>query len=215
MRRDYYVYFHRDSAGKVFYVGKGTERRAWSTCRHPAWHKYVAERLNGEYTVEIHRDGLADEEAEALEEQLIAELGEHLVNWVNPGRQFDYDAIAAFHDQRNANRQFVAETKQFESNDLAQAVDRYRIALDCMRSYEALTLERGLIAELDVGPNWGDPSILNRLTVCLQKLGRHDEVVSEVERYFSEFPSVRDMAVGKQLAARAEKSRLKVRGSDA
>ena len=31
--RRYYVYAHLDSSGQIFYVGKGTGRRAWSTDR--------------------------------------------------------------------------------------------------------------------------------------------------------------------------------------
>ncbi len=210
MRCDFYVYLHRDGAGNIFYVGKGTDRRAWSTDRHPVWHKYVSERLHGRYTVEIHRDGLTESEAERLEEELIASLGGQLVNWINPGRQFDYEALATYHLQRDANRKFVEETKAIESTDLSGAVERYRIALERMRVYEAMTLERGLIAELGVGPDWGDPNILNRLTVCLQKLGKHDEVVAEVDKYFAEFPSARTMSIGRQIAARAEKSRTRI-----
>lgn len=67
MRRNYYVYFHRDETGKIFYIGKGTDRRAWSADRHPVWCKYVAERLGGRYSVEIYRNDLTVVEAEALE----------------------------------------------------------------------------------------------------------------------------------------------------
>lgn len=214
MRRDYYVYFHRDESDRIFYVGKGTDRRAWSTDRHPAWHKYVSERLGGKYKVEVHRDGLTESEAEQLEEQLIAKYGEQIVNWINPGRQFDFDALAAYHHARDANRRFVEETKAIEATDLAAAAERYRVALQRMREYESMTLERGLVAELAVGPNWGDPNILNRLTLCLQKLGLHRELLDEADRYFAEFPSAKSMSIGKQVLARTEKSQAKLKRSD-
>ncbi len=215
MRRDFYVYFHRDEADNIFYIGKGTDRRAWSNDRHPAWHKYVSQHLGGKYKVEIHRDGLTESEAESLEARLISECGEQLVNWINPGRQFDLDALAEYHRARDANRQFVTETKAIEATNLACAVDRYRTALQRMREYESMTLERGLIAELAVGPDWGDPNILNRLTLCLQKLGLHRDLLEEVDRYFAEFPSARSMSIGKQVVARAEKSRAKLKEGDA
>lgn len=215
MRRDYYVYFHRDGAGNIFYVGKGTDRRAWSTDRHPVWHKYVAERLDGRYSVEIHCDGLTEQEAEALESQLIARFGEQLVNWINPGRQFDYGALKTYHRLRDANRRFVDDTKAFETPDPQAAVERYRAALAHMREYEAMTLEHGLVAELGVGPDWGDPNILNRLTLCLQKLCRYSEMIEESDRYFSEFPSARNMSIGKQVIARIDKARAKVQKPDA
>ena len=215
MRRDYYVYFHRDEADRIFYVGKGTDRRAWSSARHPAWHKYVAERLSGKYKVEIHRDGMTESEAEQFEEQLIRKHGEQLVNWINPGRQFDFDALATYQRARDENRRFVDETKPIEATDLVDAVKRYRLALQRMREYERMTLERGLVAELAVGPDWGDPNILNRLTLCLQKLGRHREVLNEADCYFTEFPSAKSMSIGKQVVARAAKSAARLKPSDA
>lgn len=208
-RRDYYVYFHRDNSGNVFYVGKGTDRRAWSTDRHPVWHKYVAERLGGRYNVEIHRDGLTEPEAEALEDQLIAKFGAQLVNWINPGRTFDYAALETYHQLRDANRLFVEHTKTLEASDPSGAVERYRAAMARMREYEAITLEHGLIPELGGGPDWGDPNILNRLTLCLQKLGRYTEMIQEADQYFAEFPSARNMSIGKQVIARIEKARGK------
>lgn len=33
--RRFYVYAHEDKSGNIFYVGKGTGRRAWSPDRHP------------------------------------------------------------------------------------------------------------------------------------------------------------------------------------
>src|SRR3974390_1606536 len=59
-----YVYAHMDSAGKIFYVGKGERRRAWSTDRHPLWRRYVEKHLGGSYQVRILRDNLSAEEAE-------------------------------------------------------------------------------------------------------------------------------------------------------
>lgn len=209
MRRDYYVYFHRDDTGNIFYIGKGTGRRAWSTSRHEVWHKYVSQRLSGQYTVEIYRDGMTEDEAEAVEIKLIAEYGDQLVNWVNPGRQFDYQAIETYHKLRNANRRFVEETKTIEASNPEAAIESYRAALIKMCDYESMTLERGLVADLSVGPDWGDPNILNRLTICLQKLGRYSEMVEETDQYFAQLPSAKGMTIGKQIVKRIEKIRAK------
>lgn len=75
MRQDFYVYVHRDTAGNLFYVGKGTGQRAWSKSRHKIWHKYVDDRLGGRYEVEIYRDNLSEIEAERIEEDLIERYG--------------------------------------------------------------------------------------------------------------------------------------------
>ncbi len=210
MRKDFYVYFHRDRSGRIFYIGKGTERRAWSTDRHPVWKKYVAERLHGIYDVEIHRDDLTETEAEELESLLITEYGAQLINWINPGRDFDYQAIDRFHKLRDKNRMYVAETRAFENTDLLQAIARYRKALIAMREYEAITTERGLVAEMGVGPDWGDPNILDRLTICLIKLGRPQEAIDEAEKYFADFPAALNLAIGKRIKARIEKQRKTV-----
>lgn len=209
-RRDYYVYFHRDKAGSIFYVGKGTKRRANSLDRHPAWKKYVAEHLLGEYTVEIHADGLTEDQAEELESALISEYGEQLINWFNAGRTFDYKALEKFHALRDKNRDFVAATKQYETSDLELAARRYSQALSAMREYEALTLERGLVAEMDVGPNWGDLNILDRLTICLSKLGRFVEAAAVSDEYFRDFPTALKLAAGKRILARIEKIKCKL-----
>lgn len=168
MRRNYYVYFHRDNSGKIFYVGKGTDRRAWSKDRHAIWLKYVDERLNGNYSVDIFKDGLTEQEAEELEDEKTEEYGEQLVNWINPSRNFDYQALEEFHHKRDANRLFVEETRKIEAADPASAIDRYFTALNRMREYESLTLETGLIAELSGGPDWGDPNkVFNTDSVIL------------------------------------------------
>jgi len=93
-RKDYYVYAHRDLSRNIFYIGKGTGRRAWSKDRDIVWKRYVNERLGGQYEVEILTNNLSEPEAESLECELINEHGHNLVNWTNPGRQFDYPAIA-------------------------------------------------------------------------------------------------------------------------
>lgn len=204
-RRDFYVYVHRDRKGNIFYVGKGTGKRAWSTNRHAVWHRYVDERLGGYYEVEIVLNRLTEQEAEEYEEELIAKYGPRLVNWVNPGRNFDYIALEQFHRLRDANRRFIEETKAIECIDLEGAVERYRLAMNRMREYEALVLEHGLISELMDWPKAGEPTILDRLTLCLVKLGRAAEAASEAEQYFSDFPAARERVIGKQIMKRLER----------
>jgi hypothetical protein len=210
MRQNYYVYLHLDKVGKIFYVGKGTAKRAWSKDRHPVWLKYVNERLNGDYIVEIFKDRLTEEDALEVEDQLIAEYGKQLVNWTNPGRNFDYQALEEFHRKRDANRAFVEETKKIEATDPTSAIERYLTALDRMREYESLTLETGHVAELRVRADRGDPNILNRLTICLQKLNRYSEMFEQAEKYFEDFPSSKEISIGKQIVKRIKKSRDKL-----
>jgi len=200
--REFYVYAHRNSEGGIFYIGKGTGRRAWSQDRHPVWHRYVKERLNGTYSVEILENGLTEAEAEAREGELIAQFGSQLVNWQNSGRGFDFAALERYHALRGANLLFVTSTRPIEDSDLDTAIDQYRQALNNLREYESLVVETGIVAELSRDLKIGDLNILDRLTLCLVRSGRLVEARSEVEHYFEDFPAARNTSRAQRILKR-------------
>ena len=83
-----YIYLHRrNDTGKVFYVGKGMNRRAWSKKqRNPHWHNVVNK---AGFTVEIIAKGLTEEEAYWAEPLLIEAHGlENLTNMRAGGTGF-------------------------------------------------------------------------------------------------------------------------------
>jgi hypothetical protein len=209
----FYVYVHRDAASQIFYVGKGTGERAWSEDRHPLWHKYVTKRSGGQFTVQIVSYHKTSDEAEAVEETFISRYGKQIVNWFNNRREFDYPAIERFHTARNATRLFVAETKVLESIDPPHAVERYRQALTQMYDYKRIVTERGLIAELmDDGTNYtvGDPPILDRLTLCLSRLGRWSELKAAVDDFLRRFPMVADAHWMQPILKRRERANIRL-----
>ena len=57
--KEYYVYAHRKATtGEIFYIGKGTGRRAWGTIdRNPFWQAVA--RKHG-FTIEIIEDQLQE-----------------------------------------------------------------------------------------------------------------------------------------------------------
>ena len=76
----YYVYTHSNDVG-IFYIGKGTRRRAWDKNRGPRW----LETVKGGYTVDVPYTDLTEEEALDLEAILIQLHGiENLVNVIKP-----------------------------------------------------------------------------------------------------------------------------------
>lgn len=78
--KKYYTYTHSDLSGKVFYVGKGTNDRAWRNERNKDWKEKV-KSLNNKYFVEIVYDELTEEEALDAEALLIELYGfENLTN---------------------------------------------------------------------------------------------------------------------------------------
>ncbi len=186
-----YVYAHIGPGNVPFYIGKGTAMRAWSTDRDPHWWQFVRTRCDGAYEVRILAEDLDEDGALELEDELIAEHGRTLTNWINPGRQFDYAALDRFHALRDATTSFVSATRPLEISDPEAAVVRYRQAIERMHEYSAITYETGLVADLrkEVGERVsGDIQALDRLTLVLRKLGRFDELIADVDAYFARYP---------------------------
>lgn len=131
--RGNYVYAHLDANGKIFYIGKGVRRRAWSPDRHPLWSRYVEKHLGGVFRVQIIQDNLSPDEAERLEGDWIAQCSANLVNWFNMGRDTDFKALERFHALRDANRALIERAKVEEKRDLENAVKMYIHAIDAIR----------------------------------------------------------------------------------
>jgi DNA polymerase III subunit epsilon len=104
------------------------------------------------------------------------EIGER-VRWdYSP---LDWRVEVAYNKERDANRIFCAETRPLEATDLALALSRYAEAIERMYGYEAATDGR-----------YADASILDRVTLCLWKLGRYNELVDAVDQFAGKFPDV-------------------------
>lgn len=81
----YYVYAHTKPDSTVFYIGKGTRGRAWSTHgRNTRWQRTVAKHG---YAVQLLADGLTQEQALEEEAQIIAHFKQfgQLVNILDRG----------------------------------------------------------------------------------------------------------------------------------
>jgi hypothetical protein len=188
----FYLYGHYAMDGALFYIGKGTGKRGWSKNRHPLWQRYVDNHLGGKYSVRIIVDGLSSEDAEELETGLIAEYGMTLVNWYNFGRKMDYSLLEKFHELRNANRKFIKETRLIEKSDIELAIQNYKIALLNIAEYAFMNYETGLVGKLlqeeneELGIS-GELEALDRLTLCLIKLGRNIEAQEYVNSYFKRY----------------------------
>ena len=209
--KKFYVYFHRDSDGNIFYVGKGTGKRAWSKGGHnPLWRKYIEERLHGKYTVEIFKEGLIEQKAEELESELIDKYCDQTVNWMS-GRNKDYDALDRRNRLRKENLDSVKKTRSIEAIEPEKAVIKYREALEKMREYESIVYEKDtLISELTAGePSTGDWIILDRLTLCLVKSKRFSEAIEEAEKYLNDFPGLHHIKAGERIKKRIEIARQK------
>jgi hypothetical protein len=211
-----YVYAHTDTAGKIFYVGKGTARRAWSRDRDPLWHRYVEKHLGGSYHVRILQDNLSAAGAEELEAAWIAQCSDDLVNWINIGRGTDFQALDQYHKLRDANRALIQQAKTVEKRDLAQASDLYVQSVESIRRYAFIDHEKGLIGQLlreeaEEFGRYGEIEALDRLTMCLIKLGRPAEAAQHAKAYFALYRRDLQLAAYQRITKRIEKALVRMR----
>ncbi len=213
--RRYYVYAHLDNAGRFFYIGKGTDGRAWSADRHPLWARYVEKHLNGIYQVKILHDNLSEEEAEELEAAWIAQCSDTVVNWFNMGRQTDFEALDRRNDLRSINLRLIEQAKATEKNNLEKAVSMYIQAIKAIQTYALITYEKGLIGQLleeeteELGV-CGELHALDRLTLCLVKLGRPEEAAQHTDNYFALYRRDLQFGAAKRIEKRVAKALAKL-----
>ncbi|MBW4043803.1 MAG: hypothetical protein HIU87_02250 [Acidobacteria bacterium] len=129
----------------------------------------------------------------------VDEVGEEIRWSYRPRHWREYER---YHAARDPNRVFVSETRPLEASDPAQAVIRYSEALGRMYEYEKL-----------IGGRTGDDHILDRLTLCLWKLGRYQELVDCVECFEETFPATKSSLMARILK-RKEKAACKVSSID-
>lgn len=213
--RKAYVYAHMDSTGKIFYIGKGTGRRAWSKERDSNWRRYVEKHLGGNYQVRILKDNLLPSDAEELESEWIAQCSENLVNWENVGRGTDFQALECYHNLRDANRALIKQAKSIEKHDLPQAVKMYIQAIESIPGYALINYEKGLVGQLlaeeadELGIR-GEIEALNRLSMCLIKLKRAAEAEQHANSYFALYRRDLQLAASQRITKRIEKALARI-----
>ncbi len=206
-----YVYAHMDSNGKIFYVGKGEGRRAWSRDRHPIWRRYVEKHLGGTYQVRILQDNLSPGQAEEVEAAWVAQCSEGLVNWQNVGRKFDLKALERFHRLRDANRILIHQAKAVEMRDLPQAARMYAQAVEAIGEYAFIEYESGLVGQLvaeedeELG-RFGEVEAVERLTLCLIRLGRAAEAAQCAKDYFDLYRRDQEGVACERISERIQKA---------
>lgn len=110
----------------------------------------------------------------------------------------DWRVMAEYNKKRDANRAFCAETRPWETKNIALAASRYAEAMERMYEYEA-----------DVDGRYADASILDRLTICLWKSQRYGDIVNAVDRFTRSFSHV-DSSLMRSVLKRRERAKDKL-----
>lgn len=204
--RQWYVYAHKDDTGSIFYVGKGTGRRAWSDsgrARHEHWYWYVEKHLRGKYSVQILVDDLDEDKALLYEDAWMSYLDpDRLINWANYYRTSagDQEKYAKALRLRENTKQLIEQAAEWEKTNVQRAIDIYLKALRAIDRYAPSFNEQrptGLVgmisAEIARSKGRedlmkGDVIVIDRLTLCLKKLGRGEEAVKYADEYFAKHP---------------------------
>ena len=182
----YYVYVHKEENGRVFYVGKGTERRAWSKERDAEWHQHVS-RLGGKYIIEILRRGISEEDARQIEDAVMAQHGNTILNLQNLHAPWDSQK---WHDYERAMGAY--DTIWQDATRFATA-NEHEIA--CLRFEEAYAayVEAQQFSNYRLGarmtPEQFPPlALVEAYTKYLRRIGQLDRVVAFSERVDRDFP---------------------------
>ena len=214
--RRHYIYAHLDSDGNVFYIGKGQNRRAWSKERHCLWSWYVERHLGDDYTIEILNDNLDENVAEHIETEWISFYNESLVNWINMEREYDENKLEIYHTKRNANRSLIAEARLLEKVNLEKATSKYIKAIKDIHSYCSIVSEGGLVGKLlkeriDEFGCHGELETIDRLSLCLIRLGKPTEAIEHVNKYFEDFPCDIGFVKAQKMLKRIEKAKKQLK----
>ena len=171
----------------------GLARRAWPEL--PS-HRLVDLAKIGNLSDDDTHRALGDcKRALVIFASAVGEIGEE-IRWSH--RQRDWHEYVKYHAAREPNRAFVLETRPLEVSDPAQAVIRYNEAMSRMYEYEKL-----------IGGRTGDDHILDRLTLCLWRLGRYQELIDCVGCFTGQFPEARSSVMA-SILRRKEKATCKV-----
>lgn len=189
--KGFYVYVHETMSGEVFYVGKGTGRRAWVKGRDIHWNNYVENHLNNEYQVRIVYENLSEEEALNKEAELMAHYGDQLLNRQNMSRQLDIDAL------NNRNRLIEESEKlaleaELESN-LELKSNLFIEALNYHKKSATIVFEKGLFGKLSEERPLGNIRLLDKTIRSLIASEKKEEAMRIFEQYFIDYPQDKEL----------------------
>jgi hypothetical protein len=118
----------------------------------------------------------------------------------------NYEAVAEYHRLNHANREFVKATRTLEKTDVSEAVARYRRAVSTLSECQNVARAKGL-ETYGFRLNQTDAIPIERLTMCLIKMGLVEDAATEVAKFVEAFPYTIEMTLIKTARERIDRAR--------
>ena len=127
------------------------------------------------------------------------------------GRSTDYKALDGYHKLRDANRALIESAKSLEHTDLDAAAKVCYQAIEALKEYATISYEGGIVGQLlaeesaEMGIN-GELRALDRLSLCLIRLGRAEEAARQADSYFALYKRDLQFAGAARIKKRIERA---------
>lgn len=205
---DCYVYVHEDDAGRVFYVGKGTGRRAWSGNRDVLWEQFVATRLQDRrYWIRLVATGLGEGEALEVEAETLAQFGDTVVNRQNMSRGLDMEALERHCAGTDEMTLLMARAKA--ARDPRDRVSLLEQAMELHYTAGQIRFDKGIVAELtsEMG-GYGHTRLISELVDAHLVAGSPEDAQAALARYLVAHPREAQLKAIQKLQDKAAKGRV-------
>jgi hypothetical protein len=157
-------------------------------------------------------DSLTEKEAEEVEWEEIRQRSDTLVNWMRPTADTDLQDYEQYNELRKMNVQLIRDSKSLEKKKPEEAVKGFLEAIANIERYTNLNMDHaGLVGRLqkeyreEFGDS-GDIVALDRLTLCLVRLGRGKQAYTETQIYFQKYKMDLQLKAAKAITKRVEKA---------
>jgi hypothetical protein len=178
------VYLHKKTNGEIFYVGIDLEDFRYSQNQPLYWNEYVEGELHGKFDVEILVKDVSSESAGAIKDRVLELFADDVINTVNFHRKFNMEIFEVYSSALKTYESLRAEGMAIEkSGNIELAIEAYLNAYDfyikAMNSRNYDSSEQYLKAHSPPPPS----QIVDRLSLCLLKKERYQDLIDFAERY--------------------------------
>ena len=182
------VYLHKKINGEIYFVGIDFPDLRFSKNPPFYWKEYTENELQGKYEVELLVENVSKEVASEIKERVLELYADDLINTVNFNRKFDLEKFEVYSSALKTYETLKALAIFNEKNGDTQSaaggyMNAYAAYIKAMNSRNYDAGEQYLKAHSPPPPS----QLVDRLSLCLLKLGRNRELVDFGARYLSYF----------------------------